>query len=120
MERASGDNDRRAPGTADIEAVLRAGAAPVLRYLRARLDTPAQAEDLAQVTLVRAVAALGRGDRPAQPVPWLLGIARNVLLETWRGERARRRLQERLAQMARPGAGSRPRWVVTAWAMRPN
>lgn len=86
----------------DIETVLHAGAAPVLRYLLARLDTPGQAEELAQETMVRAFSTLVRGVRPQQPVPWLLGIARHVLLETWRGERSRRRLHERLAQAMGP------------------
>ena len=96
---------------ADAEALIRSGHLPVLRYLFGRLDTPALAEELAQETLVRAFDALRRGVRPAQPLPWLLGIARNVLLETWRGERYRRLLHDRLhAQAARtmgPGwAGS--------------
>ena len=95
----------------DVEAVIRTGHLPVLRYLFGRLDTPALAEELAQETLVRAFDSLRRGVRPAQPLPWLLGIARNVLLETWRSERYRRLLHDRLhAQAARtmgPGwAGS--------------
>ena len=88
----------------DAERVLREGVRPVLRYLRAMVDTPAQAEDLAQETLVRAFTALARGERPERPQAWLLGIARHVLLETWRGERARRRVRRR-QELETPGRG---------------
>ncbi|MGH2351804.1 MAG: RNA polymerase sigma factor, partial [Chloroflexota bacterium] len=87
---------------ADIEAILREGQLPVLRYVLSRAASPAEAHDLAQETLVRAYRALAQGHRPRQPVPWLLAIARNVLLETWRSHRYERRLKERLAYVMGP------------------
>jgi RNA polymerase sigma-70 factor (ECF subfamily) len=93
--------------SADFEGLLRKGEIPVLRFLFGRLDTPAQAEELTQETLVRAFCALRAGARPAEPPPWLLGIARNVLLETWPGERYRRQLREQLSRAMGPAwAGS--------------
>jgi RNA polymerase sigma-70 factor (ECF subfamily) len=94
------------PQREQAERLLRDGARPVLRYLRAQADTPAQAEELAQETLVRAFVALTRGERPERPEAWLLGIARHVLLETWRSARSQRQLrarQEREALAMGPG-----------------
>jgi RNA polymerase sigma-70 factor (ECF subfamily) len=102
------DVDRPAPEE-DVASLIRDGHAPVLRYLFSRLDTPALAEELTQETLVRAFGALRRGVRPAQPLPWLLGIARNVLLETWRGDRYRRLLHDRLREQAARTMG--PGWA---------
>ena len=92
---------------AGFEALLRTGQLPLLRYLFGRLDAPDQAEDLAQETLMRAFCAFRDGARPTEPLAWLLGIARNVLLESWRGERYRRRLQEHVSRAMGPSwAGS--------------
>ena len=93
---------------ADVEALLRAGEVPVQRFLFGRLDTPEQAEDLTQETLVRAFCALRDGLRPARPLSWLLGIARNVLLETWRGERYRRALANQLSRAMGPSWAGAP------------
>jgi RNA polymerase sigma-70 factor (ECF subfamily) len=87
----------------DIEGVLSSGREPVLRFF-ARTTDRAQAEDLAQETLLRAFRALDRGERPERPAPWLLGIARNVLLEWLRSSRYERGLQERLAAVFGPGS----------------
>ena len=41
---------------------------------------------------------------PADPLPWLLGVARRVLSTQWRGERRRVALRERLAEAASDGS----------------
>lgn len=99
--------------TPDAEALLREGHAPVLRYLLARLGSPGEVGELAQETLVRAYCALAAGQRPKRLVPWLLGIARRVLLETWRARRYERQLHERLAGVMGPDWESpwQARWV---------
>ncbi len=52
-------------------------------YLRARLSSAADAEDLAQEVFLRlyAVKRLPKPDRRAGLAPWLIGVARNVLRE---------------------------------------
>ena len=90
------------PTPVDAEALLRDGQLPVLRYLAARGATPGEAAELAQETLVRAFGALARGDRPRWPIPWLLGIARHVLLEALRTQRYQRQLRERLVHRLGP------------------
>jgi len=49
----------------------------VLRFCRAKLRSPADAEDVAQQVFVRAYGALLRGERVRLPRRWLLRIARN-------------------------------------------
>ncbi|HEX2037065.1 MAG TPA: sigma factor-like helix-turn-helix DNA-binding protein [Chloroflexota bacterium] len=112
VAQVSGESDE---GDA-FERLLGSGEGPLLRYLFARLDTPAQAHELAQETLVRAFCALREGARPLHPVPWLLGIARHVLLETWRGERYQRRLRERLARVMGPGWAGAPDDLGAWWS----
>src|SRR5688572_26864260 len=100
---AGSGGDAASPGQPfDFDALLRVGQAPLLRYLFRQLNTPDQAEELTQETLVRAFCALRDGARPAHPLSWLLGIARNVLLETWRGARYRRQLNEQIARAMGP------------------
>jgi RNA polymerase sigma-70 factor (ECF subfamily) len=81
---------------------LREGQTPVLRYLLARAGSAGEAGELAQETLVRAYCALAAGQRPQRLIPWLLGIARRVLLEAWRAQRYERQLHERLAGVMGP------------------
>lgn len=87
----------------DIEEVLRSGQQPVLRFLTRAVGS-AQAQDLAQETFLRAFRALDRGERPERPVGWLVGIARNVLLEWLRASRYQRGLQQRLEAVFGPGS----------------
>ncbi|MCC6832818.1 MAG: sigma-70 family RNA polymerase sigma factor [Thermoleophilia bacterium] len=75
----------------------------VMRYLVRR--QPEMAGDLCAE--VFAVAWRRIRDVPAQPVPWLLGIARNVLRNHLRGERRRKRLVVRLGQEP-PGVSPEP------------
>lgn len=83
----------------DFDALVQAGQGPVTRYLLARLGSRAEAEELAQETFVRAYCAISGGERPQYPVPWLLAIARNVLLNALRGERYQRQLRERMGHL---------------------
>lgn len=54
-------------------------------YARRRLATEEQAEEAVSETMVRAMAKIGSYvDSPARIDGWLFGIARNVVLETYR------------------------------------
>jgi len=80
------------------DELLREGQMPVLRYLLARVPDSAEAADLAQETLLRALRALSYGERPQRPLAWLLGIARNVLLEALRRRRYERQRRDLIAR----------------------
>lgn len=69
---------------------------PVYRYLLARTGSPADAEDLAQETFLRAYRALDT-DRPRRSpfLFWLLRIARNLAIDA-----SRRRTVERTRSSA--------------------
>jgi len=82
----------------DFDALVRQGQRPVLRYLLARTDSPAEATELAQETFVRAYCALGEGAQVRHPIPWLLAIARNAHLEAVRNHRYERQLRERMSR----------------------
>jgi len=61
----------------------------VYGFLAFRVARRDDAEDLTQATFERALRAWGRFDaRRAAPVTWLLAIARNVLIDHWRADRA--------------------------------
>lgn len=53
----------------------------VYGYLRARLLEPADAEDLTQEVFLRCCQGKARFDSSAMILPWLVGVARNVLRE---------------------------------------
>jgi RNA polymerase sigma-70 factor, ECF subfamily len=61
---------------------------------------PATADDVAAETFLVAWRRLD--DVPAEPLPWLIGVARNVRLNALRGERRRAALDARLAGVAPP------------------
>ncbi len=64
-----------------LETTIREHQGAVFGYLRSRLSQSADAEDLTQEVFLRWYLNRERFD-PAQKVrPWLIGIARNVLLE---------------------------------------
>jgi RNA polymerase sigma-70 factor (ECF subfamily) len=84
---------------ADFDALVRDGQRPVMRYLLARTGSPAEAQELTQETFVRAYCALANGEGPRHPIPWLLGIARNVFLEAVRSRRYQRQLRDRMARI---------------------
>ena len=57
----------------------------VLGYLASRLSNASVAEDLAQEVFLSAYAHLAALRDPSRFLPWLLRIARNRLLDHWRG-----------------------------------
>jgi RNA polymerase sigma-70 factor (ECF subfamily) len=71
----------------------------VAAYLLARTDRDCAAEVLARTF---EVAWRRLGDLPDDPVPWLIGVARNVLSEVRRADTRRRGLLEHLAANASP------------------
>ncbi len=73
-----------------FDAVFRANYACVLRYALRRSPTRAAAEDIAAETF--AVAWRRFDVMPADAVPWLLGIARHLILNEQRSDRRRTRL----------------------------
>lgn len=76
-----------------FEAVVRAVIDPLRRFLARRTDA-ATAEDVLADTLLVVWRRLD--DVPAEPLPWSLAVARNVLANAERGERRRQRLTARL------------------------
>jgi RNA polymerase sigma-70 factor (ECF subfamily) len=62
----------------------------VYGFFAYRLESRAEAEDLTQATFERALRAWGRFD-PARAGPrtWLIAIARNLLIDHYRGDRGR-------------------------------
>ena len=85
--------------TIDFDALVVQGQAPVTLYLLARTGSKAEADELAQETFVRAYCVITSGERPQHPLPWLLGIARNVFLNAVRTARYQRQLRERMGHL---------------------
>ena len=63
----------------DLDAVYRAHAATVYRFLLAKCGSDQMAEELTQETFYQAVRSIGRFDGSCQISTWLCGIGRNVL-----------------------------------------
>lgn len=61
----------------------------IFGYLRARLRSAADAEDMTQEVFLRCYQARARFDISSLVLPWLLGIARNLLREHVRRNRRR-------------------------------
>lgn len=81
-----GDDDR-------FEAIYSCCAPAVLRYLLRRLPH-ADAKDVAAETFVVVWRRLG--EVPSDPLPWVIGVARNQLRNAARGEQRRTVLSERI------------------------
>jgi len=84
------------PGVTDFDELYTAHRNDVWRYLRRR--TPGDHEDL--TTEVFLVAWRRRDELPAEPLPWLYGVARRVLANHRRGEGRREALAEKAAAHA--------------------
>jgi RNA polymerase sigma-70 factor (ECF subfamily) len=80
---------------------------PVLAYTLRRLRSKDAAEDIVSETFMIAWRKIDQV--PAEPLPWLLGIARRVLSHHYRSHRSRIALQTRLEQEAdSPAAAASP------------
>lgn len=85
-----------------FETYFRRYAGPVHAYALRRAD-PATAQDVAAETFL--VAWRRRSEMPAEPLPWLYGIARGVLANDRRASGRQSRLVARIAaEPAPPGA----------------
>jgi RNA polymerase sigma-70 factor, ECF subfamily len=81
----------------DFEEIARGLVDPVRRFLVRRTD-PATADDVLADTLL---VCWRRFDQlPAEPLPWVYGVARNCLANAERGERRQRRVAARVASTA--------------------
>ena len=56
----------------------------VFGYLRTRVGTEAEAEDITAETFLAAVQAIDRRAVPDLTVAWLIGVARHKLVDHWR------------------------------------
>ncbi|MBI5160775.1 MAG: sigma-70 family RNA polymerase sigma factor [Micrococcales bacterium] len=91
------DQERRRRFAALAGATLE----PARRYLARRID-PASAEDVLSEVLLVCWRRLD--DVPADPLPWVIVVARNCLRNAERAARRRGRLTARLAAEAAAGA----------------
>jgi RNA polymerase sigma-70 factor (ECF subfamily) len=89
-----------------FELCFRAHHAEVLAYALRRLDDRTRADDVAAETF--AVAWHRREALPADPIPWLIGIARNVVRNEHRSARRLTRLRGRLGGERSGGGGRDP------------
>jgi RNA polymerase sigma-70 factor (ECF subfamily) len=64
-----------------LESAIQEHQGAIFGYLRSRLSQPADAEDLTQEVFLRWYLNRQRFDAAQKLRPWLIGIARNVLLE---------------------------------------
>jgi RNA polymerase sigma-70 factor (ECF subfamily) len=62
---------------------------PIRRWFARRVTQPADAEDLAQETIIAAIESLPRFRGDSSPRTWVYAIARNQLLKYIRGARRR-------------------------------
>jgi RNA polymerase sigma factor (sigma-70 family) len=76
--------------------VLYGAHAPAVKGYILRRAEPSLADDLLAEVFIVAWRRLD--EVPADPLPWLLGVARRVLATQRRGERRRRALRDRLAE----------------------
>jgi len=74
------------PGT--FEAVFDAHFQAVYAFAARRVGAEL-AEEVAAETFARAFAARAKYDRRGDPLPWLLGIASNLMRRHWRSEKRR-------------------------------
>ena len=86
-----------------FEQLYRQHAGAVLAYARRR-TTPAAADDV--VADVFLIAWRRVDDVPAEPLPWLLGVARRVLANQRRGEYRGAALRDRIRGQQVSGVGA--------------
>lgn len=72
----------------DVEVLYRDHLAPIWRYVRARLPSDADAEDVTSDVFAQAVRSRPRFDpEQGSERAWLAGIARHLVAEWWRQQR---------------------------------
>ncbi len=71
--------------------------AELWRFVRARVASDAEAQDILQTTYLRAHAHLTDGDPPDNPRAWLYQISRNLIVDTARRAARGRELEDALA-----------------------
>jgi RNA polymerase sigma-70 factor, ECF subfamily len=81
-----------------FEAIFRENVNEVMAFARRRTN-PEDAKDVVSQTF--SVAWRRLGDVPSYPLPWLFGVARNVLSEQRRSDIRQSALDERLADAAK-------------------
>ena len=103
--------DRAVPG-ADVEDLLRELAPQVLGAVVRRYGHFDTAEDAVQEALLAAASSGRRDGVPDNPRGWLITVASRRLTDLLRGEQARQRREDTVAQWTLPdewlGAGRRP------------
>jgi RNA polymerase sigma-70 factor (ECF subfamily) len=97
---------------AQFDVCFRAHYAAVLAYALRRLGERGTAEDVAAQTF--AVAWRRLNTLPADPLPWLFGIARHVIQNEARSARRRSRLLARITSQHPPAAELDPAASVPA------
>ena len=112
---------------ATFEDIYRDHYRDVYRYVLLSLRRPDDVEDVVADTFDRAFAAWRSGHGPAgRPLPWLLLIARRIVVDRWRRNRLLRWLPLAIGT-ARSGTGattwprrsSRRPWCCPCWTANP-
>lgn len=88
------DTDNAVAGEADFRAWYRRTSPRVYAYVRRYCPDDDCDDVIAEVYLI---AWTRLSEWPADPVPWLIGTARNVLANSWRARSRRQRLAVELA-----------------------
>lgn len=92
----------------DLAEVYAEHLAPVWRFVRARVPSHTDAEDVTSEVFTRAVRAWGRYDEQRGSVgAWLLGIAQHVVADWWR-RRGREVSWDQIDVPAEPSSASEP------------
>ena len=99
MPKVSAEAPREHPDVIDVTALLPA----VRRFVKARVDDPAAAEDLVQETLARVLAAGARVE-PAMLERYAIVTARNLVASRWKEQDRHRRHQHRVVDLRPPAA----------------
>ena len=77
---------------------------PLLGFIRQRVGDPGVAEDILHEVFVRVLARLDALRAEEKLVAWLYQIARNAIVDHWRGTHASEALPDELADTAEPPA----------------
>ena len=92
-----------------FDAIYREHSVSVYRFCVALTRDPAKAEDIAADCFVKAFGAFERG-RPEDVHAWLFHIARNVLVDHHRRDRARYRLAQLVGRAGRGRVADVEQW----------